>query len=87
MYTKVSNLKQIKNFFRRIFDIWGTDSIEKNFKKVEFSKNVKTLRLLCLVNCNRHEMKVPSLFHSQRPKIIAFWVISDFVKIFLILLY
>ena len=72
MDTKVSNLKQIKKFFRGVFDICGTDSSEKNFKNVEFSKNVKTLQLLCSVQCHSHEMKVPSLFHSQSPKITTF---------------
>ena len=85
MDTKVSKLKQIKFFFWGVFDIYGTDSSEKNFKNVEFSKNVKTLQLLCSVQCHSHEMKVPSLFHSQSPKINTFWDISDFVKIFLIL--
>ena len=73
-----------KNFWG-VFDIWGTDSSEKNFKNFEFSKNVKTLHLLCSVQCHSHEMKVSSLFHSQCPKINTFWVISDFVKNFLIL--
>ena len=72
MDTKVSNLKQIKIFFRGVFDIWGTDSSEKNFKNFEFSKNVKTLHLLCSVQCHSHEMKVPRLFHSQCPKINTF---------------
>ena len=77
--------KANKKFFWSVFDIWGTDSSEKNFKNVEFSKNVKNLHLLCSVQCHSHEMKVPSLFHSQCPKINTFWVISDFVKNFLIL--
>ena len=85
MDTKVSSLKQIKIFFWGVFDIWGTDTSEKKFKNVEFSKNVKTLHLLCSVQCHSHEMKVPSLFHSQSPKINTFWVISNLVKIFLIL--
>ena len=85
MDTKVSKLKQINFFFWGVFDIYGTDSSEKNFKNVKFSKNVKTLHLLRSVQCHSHEMKVPSLFHSQSPKNNTFWVISDFVKIFLIL--
>ena len=85
MDTKVSNLKQIKMFFWGVFDISGTDSSEKKIKNVEFSKHLKTLHLLCLVQCHGHKMKVLSLFHSQKPKIIVFWVISNFVKIFLIL--
>ena len=42
--------------------------VVKNVKNVKFSKNLKTLHLLCLVHCHGHEMMVPSLFHSQRPK-------------------
>ena len=77
-------VKANKIFFWGVFDIYGTDSSEKNFKNVKFSKNVKTLHILCSVQCHSHEMKVPSLFHSQCPKIVAFWDICPFMKNFII---
>ena len=46
-------------------------------EKTKFLKNLKNLHLLCLLHCRGHEMKVPSLFHSQRPKINAIRDISN----------
>ena len=72
MDTEVSKFEQIKIFSEVFLTYSVLIEVKKKIKNVEFSKNVKTLHLLCSVQCHSHEMKVPSLFHSQSPKINVF---------------